>query len=100
MPMVEYELPRLRPCPDCGRVHRGPDCGRTLDQPREAAPLGFRAYEPDEAARRAVISWAGSGGFAAVHDAGGTVETITDDLLRFLWLAGFKIARLNDGDWF
>lgn len=58
------------------------------------------ASEITTPARQAVIDWANSGGFAAVHATGGTVEIITDDLLAYLWRSGFKIAPLSDGEWF
>ena len=47
-----------------------------------------------------MINWADSGGFAAVHDSGGTPETITDDLIAFLWREGFWITPLPDGEQF
>lgn len=47
-----------------------------------------------------MIEWAGSGGFATVHNSGGSIETSTDDMIAFLWRKGFKIAPIADGDWF
>ncbi len=46
-------------------------------------------------ARGAVIAWASSGGFAAVHDTGGTPENITDDMIGYLKKHGFAIVRVS-----
>lgn len=52
------------------------------------------------AARQAILDWAASPGFAAVHTGTATNEAIADHLIRALWEAGFKIAPLQDGDLF
>lgn len=68
---------------------------------RRTHPKGDRPHNRNtEAARQAVIEWADSGGFAAVHNSGGSPETITDDMIAFLWRKGFKIAPIAKEDWF
>jgi hypothetical protein len=51
-------------------------------------------------ARAAILAWAASPGFAAVHTGAATNEAIADHLIRSLWEAGFKIVPLEDGDLF
>jgi hypothetical protein len=46
-------------------------------------------------ARGTVIAWASSGGFAAVHDTGGTPENITDDMIGYLKKHGLAIVRVS-----
>ena len=55
----------------------------------------INGVETGAIARATVIAWADSGGFAAVHDTGGTPESITDDLLKYLHRHGYAIVRVS-----
>lgn len=55
---------------------------------------------PGNGAREAVVAWANSPGFAEIHNGGATPEAITDNMLAYLWLAGFKIVPVAEGERF
>lgn len=57
-----------------------------------------RAVQMLQPRAKPVIDWSKSGGFAAVHNAGGSPEAITDDLIAYLWWRGLKIAPIEMGD--
>lgn len=61
---------------------------------------GLGLLGPSIHARAAILDWAASPGFAAVHTGAATNEAIADHLIRSLWEAGFKIVPLKDGDLF
>lgn len=56
--------------------------------------------DADRLCRQAILDWAASPGFAAVHTGTTTNDVVADHLIRSLWEAGFKIVPLKDGDLF
>lgn len=61
----------------------------------EVDPCAGRDRVSGNSARAAVLAWAASPGFAAVHTGKTSNEEITDHLIDWLRAAGFEIVAVN-----
>lgn len=61
----------------------------------EVDPCAGRDRVSGDGPRAAVLAWAASPGFAAVHNAQATNEAIADHLIAWLREAGFEIVAIN-----